>query len=100
MAHGNWEEILGGYSHAIVWVLVHDLLYCLKMPLAHDPSTRSGGGTGASTNKHFGHGPPVSQGRAVNKMESGCSSLVGLSVKEFTHSDIASGLRLPLNLKL
>lgn len=100
MARGNWEEILGGYSHAIIWVLARDLLYCVKMPLAQDSSTRSGGGTGASTNKHFGHGAPVSEGRAVSSVDGGCSSSVGLSVKEFTNSDIANGLRFPLNLKL
>lgn len=39
------------------------------MPLVHDPSPRSGGGTGAITKKHFGHGPPVSEGRAAHSVE-------------------------------
>lgn len=53
-----------------------------------------------STNKRFGHGAPVSEGRAVSSVDGGCSSSAGLSVKEFTNSDIANGLRFPLNLKL
>lgn len=92
--------VIGKRFLEAIGVLVHDLLYCVKTPLAHDSSMRSGGGTGAITNKHFGHGPPVSEGRAVSDVEGGCSSSVGLSVKEFTHSDVATGVRFPLNLKL
>lgn len=61
--------VIGKRFLEAIGVLVHDLLYCVKMPLAHDSSMRSGGGTGAITNKHFGHGPPVSEGRAVSDVE-------------------------------
>lgn len=83
MAHGNWEEILGGYSHAIVWALAHDLLYCVKMPLAHDSATRSGGGTGAITSKHFGHGPPVSEGRTAHSVEGAAIPPLASMLKNF-----------------
>lgn len=55
---------------------------------------------GTISNKQFGHGPPVSEGKIINSVDVGCSFSVGLSIKEFTNSDIADGLRFPLNLKL
>jgi len=55
---------------------------------------------GTISNKHFGHSPPVLEGKIIITVDMGCSFSVDLSVKEFTNSDIANGLRFPLSLKL
>lgn len=55
---------------------------------------------GTISSKQFGHGPPVSEGKINNTIHVSYSFLVGLSVKEFTNSDIDNGLRFSLNLKL